>query len=106
MITKFKIFEDNKNGINYWSEQWKLKIGLYILVNIDKEFLSFNEKDSADILNNNICQITRIEDVKYSIEIKCEIIDITWWVRLAEISEISDNKDDLQTILDSRKFNI
>ena len=98
MITNFKIFEYTR----------LLQVGQYAKVNIDKNLFDYQHIDySYEILNKNICEITKIENLnRIKLEYKTPSTVYKYWVSISEIIEFSNNKEELQTILDSRKFNI
>ena len=102
MITRFKIFE----MIKVSSSSKNIRINSYVVVNmvIDPYYLD-ETKDRMKIMNNSICQIKDINRNSYNIE--CDKIDnYTRWIKDLSIIAFSDNKEDLEPILASEKYNL
>ena len=101
MITKFKIFEDSQEEI-----PWNNKEGSYVILNK-------SGKKYSDFLDKNIALITKVYypgawfDVKFNdipeeLESLLDGIDF----HTSEIKYISKNREDLESILQSKKYNI
>jgi hypothetical protein len=99
MITKFKIFENSQ-------EPWDHMKGSYVILGkLDKKY--------SDFLEKNIALITKVyypgawfnvifDNIPKELEKSLDNLDFN----TADIKHISKNKEDLESILKSKKYNI
>ena len=92
MITQFKIFETINEG--------KLKVGDYVVIDID----TFGSPLRLTILDDNICKIMEISLNGIDIRISCKTF--SWWITKSEIVAFSENKEELEPILSTKKYNL
>jgi len=82
-------------------------VGDYIIPNVETLNAVINDK-----INNNIFQIIgtrqrKIGKILYIIKFKLENhIDDNWYLDVSEIKHISKNKEELEILLQSKKYNI
>jgi hypothetical protein len=93
MITKFKLFENMNEG--------EPEVGYYVILNISTYVFMPDEFDNIQKLKNDICKITDIKKSK-----KIYVINDCWLASIDDIKYWSKNKEDLEPILNGKKYNI